>query len=54
MKARCGDQVGERFQWKEAAWVEMMQTGEHLEGWCENLLQWKLPGIYESDPSEDS
>lgn len=25
-----------------------------FEGQCGNLLQWKLPGISESDPSEDS
>lgn len=23
-------------------------------GWCGNLVQWKLPRIYEVDPNEDS
>lgn len=31
-----------------------LELGEALRDWCGNLEQWKLPGIYKSDPNEDT
>jgi hypothetical protein len=29
-------------------------AGRNIWNWCRNLVQWKLPRIYEYDPNEDS
>jgi len=52
---KCGlEQEGScgRRRWKEIVWEETTEIVEHTV--CGNLVQWKLPGIYEDDPNEDS
>lgn len=40
-----GESVGrDNWNWDGGSFVE----------WCGNLVQWKLPGMYEGDPCEDS
>lgn len=40
------------YQRGEMGWRERVK-GSFWRGQCENPVPWKLPGIYESDPSED-
>jgi hypothetical protein len=34
-------------------WERQLELGA-FGGWCGNLVEWKLPEIYESDPSKNS
>jgi hypothetical protein len=35
-------------------WEEMVRIVGACKGQCGNLVHWKLPSIYEGDPTEDS
>ena len=43
----------EGIGWKDKVQGDVTAIGKHWGG-CENLVLWKLPGICEGDPDEDS
>lgn len=47
------DQDAVEMRYREPVQGEMIQLGG-VWGQCENLIQWKPPGIYEGDPRENS
>ena len=48
------DQIVGKIRQVERMGREGWNGGSTLDEWCGNLVQWKLLGIYEGDPNEDS